>query len=380
MMGLAAGLSAFGMASIFPALPAIAKATGSSFAETQFVVSAYLLGLGLCQPFQGQLSDRFGRKPVMLIGFALFLTASLIASQVHSLPVLIVCRFLQAAGASVATVLTRAIVRDTHNPADAAVAIAFISAVMGAAPIIAPIAGGLVVSSFDWHNIFLLHALIAALLIFWLLGSLRETRPQQAGPGSLRQMARDSITLLGDRQFLGYTLAYGFVSAASFIFIPVGAEIFLRRYGMAPVSFGAVWSTLAISYMVGSVWAGRTARRKGAAMAIRTGVFWIVAASGFFFAVAASRDSPLWLFCLALIAVMGPNGIVSPLALAGAVSDRPHLAGLAAGLSSALAMLISMLAAMASGVSFDGSALSIAWLLPPLCVAAWFSVRVALRP
>ena len=145
LLGVASGLSAFGMASVVPTLPTLSRALGADFGSLQFVVSAYLLGLGLFQPIQGLLCDRFGRRPVMLMGFSLFAAASLLASVASGLASLVLARFLQAMGVSVATVVSRAIVRDTFEPGPAAIALSFITAVMGVAPVIAPVIGGTVV-------------------------------------------------------------------------------------------------------------------------------------------------------------------------------------------------------------------------------------------
>ncbi len=124
------------------------------YATVQFVVTAYLLGLGLFQPIQGLLADRFGRRPVLLGGYSLFLLASLLAGAASQLWTLVAARFLQAMGISVATVVTRAIVRDSFEPGPAASALSFITAVMGLAPVVAPIVGGFAAETLGWRGIF----------------------------------------------------------------------------------------------------------------------------------------------------------------------------------------------------------------------------------
>ncbi len=378
-MGLIAGLSAFGMASVVPSLPGLARAFDRPLGDVQFVVSIYLLGLGLFQPFQGMLSDRFGRRPVLLAGFATFLLGSIGAALAPSLSVLVLCRLLQAAGVSVATVVTRAIIRDTYEPHEAAVTMAFVSAVMGLAPITAPLLGGVVIEYFDWHGLFVLHGLIALGLWIWIAMVLRESLPADTPVSNLRDFLRNARLLWGDAQFVGHSMTYAFMSAASFVFVTVGASLFNRLFNIPPVRFGFIWAMLAFAYMVGSYLAARLVRRWGSARTLLAGVRLNLAGGLLFLAVAAWREAPLAAYCAVLACNTLSFGMASPLSLAGAVADRPEIAGVAAGLSSSTAMLVAMVFAYLSGNLFDGTALSVAWLMPLTCVGAYIAVNRALK-
>ena len=378
-MGLIAGLSAFGMASVVPSLPGLARAFGRPLGDVQFVVSIYLLGLGLFQPFQGMLSDRFGRRPVLLAGFATFLLGSIGAALAPSLLILVLCRLLQAAGVSVATVVTRAIIRDTYEPHEAAVTMAFVSAVMGLAPITAPLLGGVVIEYFDWHGLFVLHGLIALGLWIWISVVLRESRPVDTPVSNLRDFLRNARILWGDAQFVGHSMTYAFMSAASFVFVTVGATLFNRLFNIPPARFGLIWAMLAFAYMVGSYLAARLVRRWGSARTLLAGVRLNLVSGLLFLAVAAWREAPLAAYCGVLACNTLSFGMASPLSLAGAVADRPEIAGVAAGLSSSTAMLVAMVFAFLSGNLFDGTALSVAWLMPLTCVGAYIAVNRALK-
>jgi DHA1 family bicyclomycin/chloramphenicol resistance-like MFS transporter len=378
LLGCISGLSAFGMASVVPALPVLGKALSADAATAQFLVSAYLLGLGLCQPVQGLLCDRFGRRPVLLAGFSLFALASVAAVVADGLATLAVARFVQATGVSVATVVTRAIVRDTHGPEEGAVALSFITAVMGIAPIIAPIAGGLVTAQWGWRAVFWLHTAIALVLLTWMALALRESRPAATRAMTLRQLLAGFATLLHDRVFVAFTLAYSFISAGSFAFITVGAALFERLFAMHAAAFGTLWAALALAYLFGAAAAGAMSRRFGSRLIIERGL-WLNVAAAVCFLFAALQATPMLVaFMLALMLQMAANGLVSPLCLAGCVSERPGLAGVASGLSSAVAMLLAMLCAAVSGVVFDGTAHPVAVLLLLCACAASLGVRPAL--
>jgi len=365
------------MASVVPALPLLSRELQADYAVVQFVVSSYLLGLGLFQPIQGLLCDRFGRRPVLLAGFSLFLIASLAASLADQITLLVAARFVQAMGVSVATVVTRAIVRDSFEPGPAATALSFITAVMGVAPVIAPFVGGLASEAFGWRGLFWLHAAVAAGVGLLLVIQLRETRPTGTQAMRFSDLLRGAATLLRHRRFLGHSLTYSAVSAAGFIFITVGADLYGRLFGLASAQFGALWSGLAISYVAGATTAGYLSRRLGHRQTTVVGLVVNVLATALFVLAAFAAAPSLALFSGSLGLLMVANGIISPLALAGAVDEQPELAGVAAGLSSAIAMLLSMVSAIATGVLYDGTAKPCALLMLLACGLAWLSAQLS---
>jgi len=383
-MGVASSLSAFGMASVVAAMPMLSRAFAADYASLQFVVSAYLLGLGLFQPVQGLLCDRFGRKPVFIGGFLLFLFASLLASFAPTVGALIAARFLQAMGASVATVVSRAIVRDSFAPGPAAVALSFITAVMGVAPVLAPLVGGVIAENFGWRAIFWVHAGVSLLLVTLLASQLRETRPAETQAMTFKDLLGGARVLLTHRGFLSPSLTYSFFSASGFIFITVGAALYEKLFAMSGSQFGLLWSGLAFSFIAGATSAGHLARRFGSRRSQWIGTAINLIATMIFVIAAFSSLPAMWLFSTSLALLMFANGLVQPLALAAAVDDHPQLAGVAAGLSSSIAMLISMLSAIATGALYDGTAEACGLLMSVTCGLAIWAMRLGrgatLRP
>ncbi|HNR22726.1 MAG TPA: Bcr/CflA family efflux MFS transporter [Steroidobacteraceae bacterium] len=363
LLGLVSGLSTFGMASLVPGLPVMASALRADYGSIQFVLSAYLLALGLAQPVQGLLCDRFGRRPVVLAGFIAFAVASIAAMFAPSLTLLVLARFVQALGASVGTVVARAMVRDTHEPERAAVALAFITAVMGISPILSPIFGGIVVEQFGWRALFAMHAVVAFALIAWMAVSLQETRVSHTAPAHAAGIVSQAGQLLRDSHFLGYTMIYGCATGVIYAFITVGADLFEREFAIGPARFGLLWALLAAAFAAGAWFAGNGARRFGSRRVLHSGVAFTLLGAVIFAGAASLRDPRLGAYMLALIVLVAANGIVAPLSLAGAVSGHPDLAGLASGLSSSLAMLTTVAFAAVSGALYQGAAAPIAVLM-----------------
>lgn len=379
LLGAASGLSAFGMATVVPALPPLSRALGVELSAVQWVVSAYLLGLALFQPLQGVLCDRFGRRPVLLGGVALFLMASLLGGLAQSLGALVAARFLQAMGVSVATVVTRAVVTDRYAPEPAAVALSFITAVMGVAPVVAPVIGGYATDLYGWRGIFWMHAAVAGLLLLLLAAQLRESRPAATGAMTFADLLQGAKVLLRDRVFLGQTLVYSALSAAGFVFITAGAALFESLFRMPSRDFGLLWSTLAVSYVTGAALAGNLSRRLGAARAQRLGMACTLVAAAAFGVAAFLPEPRLAPFAGALLLLMFANGFVSPVALSRAVASHPTLAGVASGFSSAIAMLLSMVSAVATGLLYDGTAHGLAAQMAVVCVLGWLALGMAER-
>lgn len=379
LLGLVSGLSTFGMASLVPGLPVMASTLQADFGTIQFVLSVYLLAIGLAQPVQGLLCDRFGRRPVVLAGFTAFGVASIAAMFAPSLPLLIGARFVQALGASVGTVVARAMVRDTHEPERAAVALSFITAVMGISPILSPVFGGIVVEEFGWRAVFAMHAVVAFALIAWMVVSLQETRAARPATEHADSIARQGMVLLRDASFLGYTMIYGCGTGLIYSFITVGADLFEREFGIGPAKFGLLWALLAAGFAAGAWFAGTGARRFGSRRLLRGGVALTLVGAVIFAGAASLRVPQLEAYMLALIVLVGGNGILAPLSLAGAVSEHPELAGLASGLSSSLAMLTTVAFAVVSGALYEGTPVPIALLMVVGALGAVVAARVALR-
>lgn len=377
LLGIASGLSPFGMAIIVPSMGSLAREFSTNFADVQFVVSAYLFGLAIAQPLSGYLCDRYGRRIVMLTGFTLFTLTSLACAFADTLSLLILARFLQAAGVSVGTVASRAILRDTRSGEEMAEAMSYIAAAMGVAPVIAPVLGGVLDTTIGYRAVFIVSALFGAAVLLRMRQHLEETLPARSPRPRLADWFRNYGTLLRSPQFVGYTLIFGFVQGSFFAFLAIGAPYFESAYGVDARTFGFVWGFLAVVYVAGATLGARMTAKIGTDRTMAIGI-WLNLLAGVALLLVGSSDGVAAAALLVPFAVlMALAGITTPGAMAGAVRFHPEIAGTASGLSSALGLVIGGGFTIVSGSLYDGTVAPVVRLIVGATIAALTSWALA---
>ena len=366
------------MAVVVPAMAAIGSHFAAGASQTQFVISAYLFGLGLAQPLSGFLCDRLGRRPVVLVGFTLFVIASFACALAEQLPQLVALRFLQAVGVSVGTVASRAVIRDTRDAEGSAEAISYISAAMGVAPIVAPILGGWLISVSGFQLVFVATGIMGGIVLIWMMLRLSETLSKDQPRKRLRDSFSAYPELLKSRVFVGYTLTYGFVQGSFFSFLAVGANVFETSLGIGARQFGLIWGCMAVTYVGGATLSGRLTRRLGARRILKFNVLiGLVTGWGLLYWV-WRHDLTLMSLALPLALLMATSGAVIPGAIAGAVNYRPDIAGTSSGLSSSLGILLGGGFTILSGVVYESDFEPIAALMAlssTLTALSWLMVH-----
>jgi len=336
LTALLAGLSAVGPLTTdmyLPSLPDIARQLHASTAEVQFTISAYLIGFAAGQILYGPISDRHGRKPVLLGAIALYCVASLACAVSTSIELLIVARAFQALGGCGGIVLTRAIVRDIYSGAHAGREVSLIGAVMALAPVIAPILGGIVQTGFGWRATFivLVVAGLAGSAIVWML--LPETLNMRAAePVSLPSMLRSYRIVARSRAYHAYLAITAASYAGLFAWISGSAFVLQDLYGLAPFDFGVAFALGSLGYMTGSAIAARLVVRLGldgvlglGGCACAAGGLAMIAAVAFGLTSSTSLVLPMAIYLAGL-------GMVLPQGIAGAMTPFPERAGAASSL------------------------------------------------
>ncbi|MCP1441817.1 DHA1 family bicyclomycin/chloramphenicol resistance-like MFS transporter [Pseudomonas sp. GGS8] len=374
-------LSAFGPLAIdfyLPAFPAMALAFGTDEKHVQLTLAAYFLGLSIGQLAYGPVADRFGRRIPLLTGVGLFTAASLACTYAPSLEWLIGARFVQALGGCAGMVIARAVVSDKCDAVGSAKVFSQLMLVMGLAPILAPMLGGLLVNTSGWQSIFLaltgFSALAGVAVALGLPESLPAHVPRQPLSGALRQYGR----LLADPIFLGHALTGGVAIAGMFAYIAGSPFVFIKLYGVPAEHFGWLFGINAAGFiLVAQVNARLLARRGPAFLLART--VWLYLAGGLaLLAVSSLHTAHLWPLLIPLFVCIASLGCIVPNASACAMSGQGARAGSASAMLGCLQFSVAAGAAALVGVLHDGSAMPMAMVIS-LCAIIVVSVAMLTR-
>ena len=379
LLGVASGISPFGMAIVIPTLESFAQLYQAPYSTVQFIISAYLLGLASSMPLVGFLSDKIGRRPVLISGLILFVIASIFCSTTDSLNSLIFWRVIQGIGASVGSVMSRAMIRDVSNASETARSLSRVTAIMGISPMIAPVIGAIGYQIFGNPNgIFIITAAIGILVLTAILLLLPETRNAALLESTSKEPWSDKYRyLLGSKVFVGSSLIYAFTTGAFFAILAVASTVFYNDLGIDSTGFGFIWSGLTILYTVSAFMAGTLSSKYGLMKVLLFGVLLNVIAGLLFYSLVKVFDVTLISVIVPLVIMFFAHGYIVPMSLAQAVSARPEIAGSSSGLSSALGLVIGGMFSVLSGLVFDGRLLPIALIVSAstiLCGLSYFMV------
>ena len=369
ILGMLAAFAPLAIDMYLPAFPAMAADLRGDSAGAQLTIASYFLGMAMGQLVYGPLCDRYGRKPPLYVGVALFVAASLACALASDMPQMIALRLLQALGGCAGMVVARAVVRDVSDRMDPVRLMSRLMLIMGVAPILAPTLGGLVDQWLGWRAIFVGLALFGGLALLMVVVALPETHPPS---NRLRQsplaVLRAYGGLLADGRFMRPSLAAAFGTAAMFAYITGSPAVFMEVHGISPANYGILFGVAAAGVIAGSQVSSPLAARWG-----REVLFGRVLATMAVLALALLAltllGAPFWLLFACLFCLIGLLGVVFPLGTVLGLARFPHMAGTASALLGTLQFGLGGVAGGVLGAWHDGTGLPMAAVIL-CCVAA----------
>lgn len=343
---IATATGSLAMNVFLPSLPGIARHFDADYAVVQLAISLYLVATAGLQLVIGPASDRFGRRPVMLTCFGIFLFGSAATIYAPTIELLLAARLLQAFAAA-GMVLSRAIVRDTVGTDEAASKIGYITMGMSVVPMIGPAIGGILDELYGWQASFLLtlgFGLLAFTVVFLDLGETNHNRSS-----NLLAQVKSYPELMRSRRFWGYTLTAACTSGSFFAFLGGGPYVSTEMLHLGPAQYGFYFAIISVGYMAGNFMSGRFSRRVGLNTMMLAGcIAAVIGMIASFVLFGAGYYHALSLFGPTVLVGLG-NGMTLPNANAGIVSVRPHLAGSASGLGGSMQIGGGAVLAMVAG-------------------------------
>ncbi len=370
LLTLLTGAGPFTMQILIPVLPSVAGHFAVPYASAQLTLTVYLIGIALGQLIYGPLSDRFGRRPLLLAGLAVYFLASIASALAPTIGMLVAARALQAAGACAGMVMTRAMIRDVFPRDQAASKIGFVMMGMTVAPMMAPLAGAELQALFGWRATMLACVAFGALLPLLVLRYLGETLKEPQPLPGLAGVGGAYLALFRQHVFRCYALVTACSSGVFFAFMAGAPKVLVEGLGHTPRAYAFAFMTTSVSFALGSFIAGRLSARRGVKQMLHAGLIVTTLATFISLGTLAFLPLSLALFFAPIMLVGLGNGISQPNSMAAAISVQPKLAGTASGVVGATQMAFGALMTLVTGLVETGTGIGTAGVMTVCALGA----------
>lgn len=379
LLGVLIGLPAVGTDMFVPSLPLLAQALSAPVSAAQLTLTTYFVGLAVGQLLWGPLSDRFGRKPVLLGGLAIMLLASVAASLAGSVAAVSAARLVQGLGTSSGAVVVRSIVRDLYAHEQAARLLAAVTVVFSIVPIAAPLAGAQLAAHGGWQAVLAGMAAIALVLLLATSTTLRETAPMPRRSVHPVALAKTFRAILRDRRFVAPFLLLLCSHVGILAWVSNSAFTLVRGLGVAVTAYSFMFATVALGQMSGAWFSSRMVLRLGIARLLRAGALLMLGGGAAAAALAWAGVGHWTAVVLPFVAFLFGSALVVPSATAAAISPFPATAGAASSLIGAISFSSAALVSTGLGAAFDGTARPMATVASLAGLGAFLFERTLLR-
>ncbi|MAC80791.1 MAG: Bcr/CflA family drug resistance efflux transporter [Rhodobacteraceae bacterium] len=372
MLGLLSVVGPFAIDMYLPALPMIADDLSASESQIQFSLTAYFIAYGLAQILYGPLADQTGRRTPILMGATIFFVGAIGAAFAQTAGSLTIWRAVQGFGGAAMMVMPRAIVRDLYRGPEATKLMSLVMLVISVSPMLAPLAGSIVVGMSGWRVVFAFMAGLAVLSMFITLFLLPETLPKERRtPINLRRLSINAKSLLTDGSFMGLTFIGGFGMASFFVYLASASFVYMGQFGLGSTQFSLAFALNALGFFGATQLAGPIAQRIGVVRVVRLGVGIFFLSNLLLLSAAIAGLAPLPVVMAGLFASNAGLGLVIPTTAVLALEPHGDKAGLASSLGGTLQMLTGGVMISISGIFFDGTAM-------PMIAAIAFCAVIAM--
>ncbi|WP_323990239.1 multidrug effflux MFS transporter [Pseudomonas canadensis] len=366
-----------------PALPSMADYFQTSDSQLQLTLTLYALGSAISLLVSGPLTDRFGRRPVLLAGLFLYVLATAACALADNIAVLIIARLFQALGGCCTTVIGRVIVRDYFDRNEQARLLGLISMAMAISPMAAPVLGSLMLPFIHWRGLFVLLGVIGAVLCLVVYRRLPETRPSEVAAAPPRGLPRIYGQLLRDRYFLRYSVAIGCVYSTYFPFISESSALLQRAFHLSATAYALVFAATISGYMLGANLFRRLVRRFEADRLIVVGIAINVLGSGILALATVALPGEWLAIVLPMVLIMVSVGMVIPACQLSVLQPYGAIAGTASGLFFFTQMFLTAVSSWATGLLSDGTSAPLVMmtaLASVLLVTSWLALQQKAAP
>jgi DHA1 family bicyclomycin/chloramphenicol resistance-like MFS transporter len=358
VLGLLSAIGPFAVDMYLPALPSIGAELNAGNTAVQMSLLVFFLSMGLGQIVVGPISDMAGRRSPLFFGLILFVIGGIGSALAPTIEWLIAFRFIQGLGACAGMVVPRAIVRDLHTGTDAARLMGLLMLVFSVSPILAPLAGSVVIEFFGWRAVFWAVTIAAFIAMAMVVFVLKETRPVEKRVGSsLKSALAGYRFLMGDRNFLGMTFIGAFSISSFFVYLASSSFILIDHYGLSPSLYSVFFSINAVAFIGASQFTGTLGERFGMRRVVRFAVAGSATAMVALLAVTVAGVDRLDVLAAILFVGFGFMGLVIPTTSVLALEDHGTIAGTASALMGTLHFATGAVAMAGVGVFFDGTSL-----------------------
>lgn len=371
ILGLLSLVGPFAIDMYLPAMPAIAAEFATDEQAIQLTLSAYFAAFGIAQLIYGPWADQSGRKLPLAVGLALFCIASVGAASAGSEQALVAWRVAQGLGGAALMAVPRAIVRDQYKGPDAAKIMGMLMLVISVSPMLAPLAGSIVLVFADWRWIFGTMAIVAAFGLAVLVLLQPETLPRERRVKvNMRNLLAGVRLLFRDPVFMGLTFIGGFSMASFFVFIASAPFVYTQAFGLTETQFSYAFAINAAGFFGASQLAGFLGARWGMRSLVRRGVAGFALATSVLFIAVSTVEVGLVGIIAGLVLANACLGVVVPTVMVVALDDHGENAGLAASLGGTLQMVTGGLVVVLAGPFFDGTAVPMIGAIAACALAA----------